>query len=74
MPDLRGLSARAAVRRARRSHCSPRLNGDGFVIEQQPAAGTPLDTRCHAVWLGPRRRPRRQPMLTSDDSRASRAP
>jgi cell division protein FtsI (penicillin-binding protein 3) len=43
MPDLHGLSARAAVRTLARVGLVPRLKGDGFVISQSPAAGSPLD-------------------------------
>jgi cell division protein FtsI (penicillin-binding protein 3) len=43
MPDLRGLSARAAVRTLARVGLVPRLKGDGFVAAQSPAAGSPLD-------------------------------
>ena len=43
MPDLRGLSARAAVRTLARVGLVPRLKGDGFVTAQSPAAGSPLD-------------------------------
>jgi cell division protein FtsI (penicillin-binding protein 3) len=43
MPDLRGLSARAAVRTLTRVGLVPRLKGDGFVANQSPAAGSPLD-------------------------------
>jgi membrane peptidoglycan carboxypeptidase len=42
MPDLRGLSARAAVRTLARVGLVPRLKGDGFVAAQSPAAGSPL--------------------------------
>ena len=42
MPDLRGLSARDALRALTRIGMSARMSGDGFVIEQSPAAGTPL--------------------------------
>ena len=44
MPDLRGLSARAAVRTLARLSLVPRLKGSGFVAGQQPAAGAPIDT------------------------------
>jgi len=44
MPDLRGLSARAAVRTLARLGLVPRLKGSGFVVEQHPAAGAPIDT------------------------------
>jgi cell division protein FtsI (penicillin-binding protein 3) len=42
MPDLRGLSARAAVRTLARVGLVPRLAGSGFVTAQQPDAGSPL--------------------------------
>jgi hypothetical protein len=44
MPDLRGLSARAAVRTLARLGLVPRMKGSGFVAEQQPGAGAPIDT------------------------------
>ena len=40
MPDLRGLSAREALRALTRVGVTARLNGNGFVVEQSPAAGT----------------------------------
>jgi cell division protein FtsI (penicillin-binding protein 3) len=42
MPDVRGLSAREALRTLTRIGLTPRLSGDGFVIEQSPQAGTVL--------------------------------
>ena len=42
MPDLRGLSARDANRALTRIGMTGRLNGDGFVLEQSPAAGSVL--------------------------------
>jgi cell division protein FtsI (penicillin-binding protein 3) len=42
MPDLRGLSARDAVRALTRIGMTARVNGSGFVIEQSPAAGSVL--------------------------------
>ena len=42
VPDLRGLSGREALRRLVQLGVSPRLSGDGFVVEQRPDAGTPL--------------------------------
>ena len=41
MPDVRGLSAREAMRRLA-SICSARLTGDGFVVDQEPEPGTAL--------------------------------
>ena len=43
VPDLRGLSARDAVRTLSRLGVSARLHGKGVVVEQSPAAGTPLE-------------------------------
>ena len=42
MPDLRGLSARDALRALTRLGMSARMSGDGFVVEQSPEAGSPL--------------------------------
>jgi penicillin-binding protein 2B len=42
MPDLRGFSAREALRTLTRIGLTPRISGDGFVIEQSPAAGALL--------------------------------
>jgi cell division protein FtsI (penicillin-binding protein 3) len=43
MPDLRGLSAREAMRILGAAGVSARVSGTGFVAAQQPAAGTPID-------------------------------
>lgn len=42
MPDLRGLSAREAVRRLTKIGMTARMAGNGFVLEQTPAAGSVL--------------------------------
>jgi cell division protein FtsI (penicillin-binding protein 3) len=42
MPDVRGLSARDAMRRLTRLGLSPTLIGDGVVIAQRPSAGDPI--------------------------------
>ena len=42
MPDVRGLSAREAVRTLTAAGVAARVNGDGFVVDQFPAAGSPL--------------------------------
>ena len=44
MPDLRGQSAREALRVLARIGSSARISGQGVVIEQSPAAGEPLAT------------------------------
>ena len=42
MPDLRGLSAREAIRALTHIGLTPKLEGDGFVIDQTPRAGSVL--------------------------------
>jgi cell division protein FtsI (penicillin-binding protein 3) len=42
MPDLRGLSARDAIRTLTRVGLTARISGDGFVIEQSPQPGSLL--------------------------------
>jgi membrane peptidoglycan carboxypeptidase len=42
-PDLRGMSAREAMRRVAKLGLTARITGDGFVVSQEPSPGTPLD-------------------------------
>ncbi len=51
VPDLRGMSAREAVRRLVKLGMHARVAGDGFVVSQEPAAGAPIDgdSVCHLV-------------------------
>ncbi len=42
VPDVTGLPARDAVRSLVRRDLLPRLSGTGFVVSQDPAAGSPL--------------------------------
>ena len=53
MPSLAGLPARDAVARLIAAHLSPELVGSGWVIDQHPPAGAPVDpgSRC-LVFLG----------------------
>jgi beta-lactam-binding protein with PASTA domain len=52
VPDVRGLGAREAARRLARLGLVARLTGDGIVIDQDPAAGTPLAPgRACRLWL-----------------------
>jgi cell division protein FtsI (penicillin-binding protein 3) len=44
MPDLHGLSARDALRATVKLGLTARVEGAGFVVAQDPPAGTPLDT------------------------------
>ena len=51
-PDLRGLSARDALRTLSRLGMTARLNGAGIVVRQVPQAGAPIDHETAAtLWL-----------------------
>jgi cell division protein FtsI/penicillin-binding protein 2 len=51
-PDLRGLSARDALRTLARLGMTARLNGAGIVIRQLPEPGAPVDRETAAtLWL-----------------------
>jgi cell division protein FtsI (penicillin-binding protein 3) len=43
VPDLRGMSAREAIRKLAKRGMNARASGDGFVVSQQPEAGSPLE-------------------------------
>jgi cell division protein FtsI (penicillin-binding protein 3) len=43
VPDLQGMSAREAVRKLVTIGMTPHVSGDGFVVAQDPPAGTPID-------------------------------
>ena len=43
VPDLHGMSARDAVRKLVKLGINARVSGDGFVVSQVPAAGSPID-------------------------------
>jgi cell division protein FtsI (penicillin-binding protein 3) len=43
VPDLRGLSGREALRVLSGLGITPRMTGDGLVMEQDPPPGTPID-------------------------------
>jgi cell division protein FtsI (penicillin-binding protein 3) len=64
IPDLRGLSARAALQALGRLGLAARVTGDGFVVSQQPPAGAPLDPGavCRLVL---ERSPARHPATTT---------
>jgi cell division protein FtsI (penicillin-binding protein 3) len=44
IPDLRGWSARDAMQTLARMGVTARMTGDGFVVTQDPAPGSPLDS------------------------------
>ena len=51
-PDLRGLSARDALRTLSRLGMTARLNGAGIVVRQAPLPGAPVDRETAAtLWL-----------------------
>ncbi len=43
VPDVRGLSARAAMRKLMQFGLNARIDGDGIVTDQEPQPGTPVD-------------------------------
>jgi beta-lactam-binding protein with PASTA domain len=43
VPDVRGLSARDAVRKLVKVGLVAQASGDGFVVAQQPESGTPFE-------------------------------
>ena len=49
MPDLHGMSAREAVRVLTKLGMTARMAGDGFVLDQSPAAGVGLGSTEAAV-------------------------
>jgi len=52
VPDLRGLSAREAVRVLTKIGLAARVNGSGIVAAQRPAAGSPVDPGAICeLWL-----------------------
>jgi hypothetical protein len=61
-PDLRGMSAREAVRALARLGLTARMHGTGVVIEQRPEPGAVIDgrTACE-LWLD-----RRSPEATRE--------
>ena len=61
-PDLVGMNARDAVHMLVRLGFSARLHGAGAVVNQRPAAGSPLDLADAAtLWLDRRPRPDASP-------------
>jgi len=57
LPDLRGLSARDALRELARLGLTARMAGAGVVIEQDPAPGTPIEPGGACTLLLNRRPP-----------------
>jgi cell division protein FtsI (penicillin-binding protein 3) len=74
VPNVRGLSAREAIRKLVRVGLNARVSGDGFVVSQEPEPGTPIesDAVCRLVlerWpsrhSAPAGRPCRGPSCTA---------
>ena len=55
LPDLRGLSAREAVRELARLGLTARMTGTGVVVDQDPPAGTPFEAGATCTLLLDRR-------------------
>jgi cell division protein FtsI (penicillin-binding protein 3) len=52
IPDFRGLSARDVVRTLTKMGMTAKLNGEGFVVDQKPAPGSPVEAGATCVvWL-----------------------
>ena len=49
MPDVRGLSGRSAVRALNAAGLLMRVTGDGFVVDQSPEPGMPIESGDRAV-------------------------
>jgi cell division protein FtsI (penicillin-binding protein 3) len=64
VPDVRGMSAREAVRKLVKVGMNARASGDGLVVSQTPEAGSPIDggALCRLVL---ERRPSRPVMTVS---------
>lgn len=59
VPDLRGMSAREAVRELARLGLTARLQGTGVVVDQSPVAGSPLEPGATCTLVLNRRVPLR---------------
>jgi cell division protein FtsI/penicillin-binding protein 2 len=76
-PDLLGMSARDALQALVRAGVTPRIHGNGYVVDQRPGPGAALElTDTVTLWL--ERRPRATPTIqertagTAGVSRGSR--
>ncbi len=69
LPDLRGLSARDALRELARLGLSARMQGAGVVIEQTPAAGSLIEPGGACTLVLNRRPPPPRPTGVAGDQR-----
>jgi membrane peptidoglycan carboxypeptidase len=51
VPDVRGMSARDAMRALASLGISPRVSGSGVVVSQQPAPGSPIEPSSKAMLI-----------------------
>ncbi|MDP2053585.1 MAG: penicillin-binding transpeptidase domain-containing protein, partial [Acidobacteriota bacterium] len=66
LPDLRGLSARDALRELARLGLTARMEGAGVVIEQDPAPGSPIEPGGACTLILNRRPPPRPASAIGD--------
>ena len=59
LPDLRGMSAREALRELARLGLTARMEGTGIVVDQHPEAGSPLEPGATCTLVLSRRAPLR---------------
>jgi len=59
LPDLRGMSAREAVRELARLGLTARMTGTGMVVDQDPPAGSPFEAGATCTLVLDRRQPSR---------------
>lgn len=66
LPDLRGLSAREALRELARLGLTARMTGTGVVVDQNPPAGTPYEAGAMCTLQLDRRQLPRAPAATGE--------
>jgi len=66
LPDLRGMSAREALRELARLGLTARMEGTGVVVDQTPAAGSPLEPGATCSLVLNRRVPMRPARAVGD--------
>jgi cell division protein FtsI (penicillin-binding protein 3) len=66
LPDLRGMSAREALRELARLGLTARMQGTGVVVDQDPVAGSPLEPGATCTLVLNRRVPSRPAGVVGD--------
>jgi len=67
LPDLRGMSAREALRELARIGLSARMQGAGVVVDQHPPAGSPFEPGATCTLVLNRRPPQRPSGALGDE-------